>query len=237
MSAVIECAVPPMGASVVNPGRYNIYSVIHKGLRGFMVDTLLRLGRVDVADPCEAGQLVAQMRSLLAFCLSHVRHENEFVHPALERAQPYASTGTADEHIDHVCEIGAFERRITAFEAATVAERMVLAQALYLDLSTFVGENFAHMKMEETHNQAVLLNHYTDEQLRAIDGAIVESIPPAELMLGLRWMIGHITASERAFLLGGMKRVAPAEAFEAAMQLAGEVLSERDYYKLTIALN
>lgn len=240
MSAVIATArtTPPAATAMAvdTSARYNIYLIIHKALRGFMTDSLLRLGRVDVADACEVGELLEQLRALMSMCRSHVQHENQFVHPALERALAYASTHTASEHLDHIEEINQLERRIDAFEQASVAQRAVLVHALYLDLGEFVGENFMHMKFEETQNQAVLAANYSDAQLLGIEGAIVASIPPRESMLGMRWMIGHINAGERVFLLGGMKQMAPPEVFAGVLALARDVLSQRDYYKLDRAL-
>ena len=49
-------------------------------------------------------------------------------------------------------------------------------------------------------------------------------------------MIPQINASERAWLLGGMKRGAPPEVFRLVIELARETLSQRDFYKLEKAL-
>lgn len=49
-------------------------------------------------------------------------------------------------------------------------------------------------------------------------------------------MIGHINATERAFKLGGIKHGAPPQVFNAVMGLAREVLSQRDFDKLELAL-
>ena len=56
----------------------------------------------------------------------------------------------------------------------------------------FIAENFEHMKAEETENHAVLTRRYSDDELHAIESAIVASLTPQESMAGLRWMIGHV---------------------------------------------
>jgi len=233
MAAVLSSVAHPAAESTQ---RYNIYSIFHKGLRGLMADTMLRLGRMDVTDACEVAQTLEQLRGLMTICRSHLQHENDFVHPALERAQPYASTPTADEHVDHALEIGAFEQRIGQFESMSVSERALAAHALYLDVSEFVGENFEHMKIEETTNHEVLIRHFSDQELMGIERAIVATIPPAQSMVGMRWMLSHINAGERAFMLGGMKKSAPPEVFARVLELAKEVLSQRDCFKLERAL-
>lgn len=216
--------------------RYNIYRSIHKGLRGFMSDTLLRVGRMDVNDDCERSQAIEQLRGLLAMCTGHLEHENTFVHPAVELAQAGGAEQTATDHVGHVLAIRALEQQIAQFDAAAPAQRAVLAAELYIDLSSFVAENFEHMAVEETHNHTLLAQRFSDDELRAIEHRIVASMTPDESLAGLRWMLPHINAVERAAMLGGMKLGAPPEVFGSVMALAREVLTQRDFYKLERAL-
>ncbi len=217
--------------------RYNIYRVIHKALRGLMADTLLKLGRVDVAEECERNEAIRQTRTLLDVLASHVSHENQFLHPALERALEGSSRRTANDHIDHEGHILVLREQVDRFANAEAAQRAALAQQLYLDISNFVAENLEHMIVEETLNQAVLTRAYSDAELLGIEHRIVASLTPQESFFSMRWMLTHINAQERAFILGGMKQHAPREVFEAVMGLAREVLTQRDYYKLETALS
>lgn len=216
--------------------RYNIYTIIHKGLRAFMSDTLLKTGRMDVNDDAERAQTVEQVRALLAMSASHLRHEDEFLHSALERARPGSAARTAEEHHGHEAAIAALEVELARLEAASLQRRDVLARQLYLHLSAFVAENFEHMIVEERDNHAMLIEAYSDEEVLSIEHAIVASLSPEESFAGLRWMIPFINSDERAFLLGGMKRNAPPEAFQAVLGLARDMLTQRDYYKLERAL-
>jgi hypothetical protein len=96
MSAVLK----EVAASAAAP-RHNIYQVIHKALRAFMADTLLRIGSMDISDDAERAEAIAQLRGLLAMCDSHLRHENEFVHTAIEKARPHATARTVEDHRHH----------------------------------------------------------------------------------------------------------------------------------------
>ncbi|MBB6092603.1 hemerythrin-like domain-containing protein [Povalibacter uvarum] len=216
--------------------RYNIYRAIHKGLRGFMTDTLLRVGRMDVNDECERNQAIEQVRGLLAMCEGHLVHENEYVHPAIDAVVSGGADETAADHVGHIVAIRTLQQQIAQFEAANGAKRVILAAEIYLDLSTFVAENFEHMAVEETHNHAALARNYSDEEMRDIEHRIVASMTPEQSLAGLRWMLPHVNADERAHMLGGMKAGAPAEVFERVMGLAREVLTQRDFYKLERAL-
>lgn len=232
MSAVLKGVV---SASAASP-RYNIYTVIHKALRAFMADTLLKIGKMDVNDDGERAEALAQLRGLLAMCDSHLRHENEFIHTAIEKARPRATARTAEDHRHHEAALAELDREIARLESTAAELRPVLAQDLYLSLSGFVAENFTHMITEETENHAALIGAYDDSQVLALEQSLVASLGPEEKFTSMRWMIPHINAGERAFLLGGMKRHAPPPVFAAVLGLARERLTQRDFYKLERAL-
>lgn len=217
--------------------RYNLYSSIHKALRGFMIDTLARVGKTDVEDDCEFEQVIQQAHGLLRACRSHLKHENDFVHPALERALSGSSKLTSDDHVQHIQAIDALEFEVTRLETVHVSQRAFLTQLLYLQLSGFVAENFEHMLVEETDNHLVLIAAYTDEELLQIKDAIVAAIPPQENMMWMKWMLEYMNNAERTAVLRGMKEHAPPPVFQAAVELARNTLSQRDFFKLERALS
>lgn len=235
MSAVMQS--DELAAAFDAETRYNIYTIIHKGLRGFMTDVLHRWGRMDVTDDCERAEATAQVRALLAMCRSHLQHENDFIHPAIEKVRPGTTARIAHEHVEHVNEIDHLDNWLSTLQAAPADMRAALARRIYRELTLFVADNFEHMVVEETDHHRALVAAYTDAEVLAIEHAIVTSLSPEESFGGLRWMIPQINASERAFLLGGMKLGAPPEVFKLVMELAREALSQRDYYKLEKALS
>lgn len=216
--------------------RYNIYRVIHKGLRAFMADTLLTWGRVDVNDDAECAEAVKQLRGLLTLCKSHLDHENQFVHPALEQARRGAAKRTAEDHVHHEQAIAKLEEEVARFEAAPITARAVLADRLYLHLSKFIAENFEHMLTEEIDNQAELIAAYDDAEIMNIEHAIVATLGPEEAYVGQYWMIPNMNATERAAVVGGIKQNAPREVFEMVLGIARERLTQRDFFKLERAL-
>ena len=229
MSAVLK---EVESASVAPSPRHNIYSVIHKALRAFMTDTLLKIGRMDVGDDGERCETMTQLRGLLALCGSHLEHENDFVHPALEQARPNGAARTDAEHRHHELAIAGLQSELERFESASPERRPQQAKSLYLSLSAFIAENFAHMITEEVENHATLVEAYDEAEVLALEQRLVASLSPEEKFTAMSWMIPHINASERAFLLGGLRRRAPREVFEAVLGLARDSLSQRDFYKL-----
>jgi hypothetical protein len=218
-------------AAVAVP-RVDLYAGIHKALRALMADSLLALGRMDPEDALELAQVTQRLMQLLAFCRSHLQHENDFVHRAMEARAPGSSGQIAHEHDEHKEAIDALARQTTALLQAEPAQRAEGALALYRALSLFIAHNFEHMHVEETAHNAVLWARYTDAELMAIHDALVGSIPPEEMMFVVRWMVPFMNPAERAAMLGDMRAKAPAPAFAAALDVVRPHLSEREWSKL-----
>ncbi|GCL62134.1 hemerythrin domain-containing protein [Pseudaquabacterium pictum] len=193
--------------------RLDFYAPIHKALRSCMLDTLLRCGRLDVQDSAEMQATLGRLDGLLRFCSRHLQHENDFVHPALEARRTGASWRIAGEHVEHQHHIAALGDLAAQLRAAGADSRPALALRLYRQLALFVADNFQHMHVEETaHNQALWATH-TDGELTALHDRLLASIPPADMLDDLRWMVPALTPQERAGLLNEIRQTMPPEPF------------------------
>lgn len=212
--------------------RYDIYVGIHKALRLFMTDTLAKVGAADPGDAAETDAAIAQLRDLLQACAVHIQDENEFVHPALERASPGASRRIAEEHVHHRAELDQLTELGAAVHAARSPARADAMARLYQALAIFVAENFEHMHYEESAHNALLWANYSDAELLDIEHAIVASIPPATLFSMLRWFFPAQSAPERAAMLRGMQAGMPPLAFTMVLDIARERLTVPAYARL-----
>jgi len=174
--------------------RPDLYAPIHKALRHAMTDTLLEMGRIDVADAAPFNRTLGRVDALLDLCAGHLVHENAFVHPALEACEPGASARIAHEHVEHEQAIAALRDEVAALRRSAPAARDALA--------LFVAHNFEHMHVEETAHNAVLWAHYSDAELMQLHEQIVGSIAPEEMLQVMDWMLPALTPAERA-LVGG----------------------------------
>ena len=77
---------------------------------------------------------------------------------------------------------------------------------------------------------------YSDAEIHAIEQRLVASIPPEEMMGGLRWMLPYANHQERSQLLAGMRQRALAEAFGGVMAMLQPLLRYSDRHKLETAL-
>ena len=219
------------------PPRHNLYAVIHKGMRAMMGEVMAAAGRCDWTDGAECARVLAQIRELADFCASHLKHENEFLHPALEARAPTTSMAIAHEHVEHEAAIKRLRGQAALVEVLNGAARVAAGEALYRGLATFIGENFIHMNDEETRHNAVLWALYSDEELFGIHGALVASLTPDESQQAMRWMLPNASHQERVELLAGMRANAPAPAYEATLAMLRDLIAADDWTKLIAALD
>jgi hypothetical protein len=222
--------------SAAQAARVDMYAGIHKALRALMADTLLAVGRMDSEDELAFGEATERVLQLLDFCRSHLRHENEFVHPAIEARAAGASALIAHEHEEHEQHIDSLGRAVGALRSVAPRDRAASALDLYRELALFIAHNFQHMHVEETAHNAVLWARYTDAELLAIHQALVASIPPQEMMFAIRWLVPFMNPAERTALLSDMQAHAPAPAFAAALDIVRPHLSQQEWAKLARSL-
>ena len=225
----------------INPtlsqGRHDIYLLVHKGLRAFMVEVLTTVGRIDTDDDGEIGEGLAQVRGLLELCRAHLEKEEQYIHAAMEARRRGSTAHTAHDHKAHVRAFEQLELDVRAVAENTAAARAVAITRLYRNLAVFIAENFVHMQIEETENNAVLWATYSDAELMALQQAIVASLSPEQHGAFLRWMAPYLTPAERAVLFVNMKRNAPAQVFGNILAMLKPYLGVRDWSKLMAALS
>ena len=205
--------------------RFDIYAPIHKALRRFMTDTLHRLSSLDLEDSADIDAALGQLERLLDAARRHLQHENEFIHPVLERHRTGASQRIATEHGEHLDAIATLHAQA---EALRVDRSATSAHLLYRQLAAFIAENFEHMDGEETRHNQLLWASCSDDDLQAIEGCILSTIGPQEMSLWLRWMLPAFNPTERVKLVRGL----PPEVRPAVMAQARAALDDRDWAKL-----
>jgi hypothetical protein len=216
--------------------REDLYSGIHKAMRALLCDTLVAAGRMDTADEDDVAQTLGRVRLMIELSRHHLHHENQHVHPALEGRRRGASAASAREHVEHLQAFERLEALALRVERSQDAAREAAALALYRELALYVAEDFRHMHAEETDNNAVLWEQFSDDELKAVHQAIVSSVSPRLMTEYLRWLAPAMTAGERAGFLCGMRQAMPGEMFAGVAELVRSVLSERDWAKLIAAL-
>jgi hypothetical protein len=240
MTATLTATTTPSTSATPLPksgtGRFESYTAIHKALRLLMAETLATVGGADAAKETEVAASLGLVRELTQFCRVHLHTENQFIHSAMEARRPGSSDLAAQEHVDHATDIERVEADALAVEKSSGEARASLLLTLYSRLAVFIAANLEHMNEEETHNQAVLWETHSDDELRAIQGAIVASHTPQETAAAVRWMLPALPATERASFVAMLRRAMPDDAFAELTALALARPGAREDIRLMEAL-
>lgn len=220
-----------------NLARFDLYGSIHKALRLRMSELLVATGRLDCTDDSEVSTLCNELARFLDFCITHLEHENAFIHPALEARASSSSRRIAEEHGDHQRDISTLRRCLRALETASTGDRPALARSLYQTLALFMAHNLHHMYIEETDHNRTLWQHYSDEELAGIHAELLAHITPDNMAYAMRAMLPAMTPQERAATMAGVRDNAPPESFARLMSLAKEVLPATAFGALNAAVN
>jgi hypothetical protein len=216
--------------------RYNVFNQIHKGLRGMLYDTALHVQQTDFSQS-EASQAVDQLKQVLLFFDEHAENEDQFILPHIRTHHAQLLDELEKDHlIDHQLTQSLLDH-IQAWKTTdSGSEREAIGQRIFFAFNEFIAFNLYHMNKEESVLMNLLWNQYTDAEIRQMEHAIIESIPPQTLMAESRWMMRSINDKELIQWLLGVKQGAPIAVFNAFLQMAQEELSTERLANVQVAL-
>ncbi len=188
--------------------RIDLFGPIHKGLRAALCETATLLARTDFQDPAATRAATTSVAGLLGFLDEHARHEDGNVLPVLHQHSPELAAELRSDH----ARIEGLQEEVAAIaarlEIATPAERLSLGARLHERVWLLLAEHARHMQVEESRANRVLYANLSDEELAAIHGRIVGSIPPARIAEWMAILLPALSPAERAALeaAAGAKR-------------------------------
>ncbi len=206
--------------------RHDMYTAVHKGLRARLFDTAAKLSGCDFSDALARDEVLAQVRTTLAFLDEHAGHEDRFVQPWLADANVELGRRLADAH-QRVEQGGAHvESLVAAIAAADADVAMGRGPELCHAFNTLLSQHVEHMNEEETLANAALWQAYSDEKLLEVHGALLGSIAPPRFTEWMALMLPALNHQERVGMFAGMKQDAPPEVFQSMMGLGRQVVGE-----------
>jgi hypothetical protein len=181
--------------------KYDLYGMVHKGLRGELCALLARMAAHSPAARNDLQMILDDLEGVLYICVNHGSHEDRHYHPALEARRAGSSEFLNDTHALLEADVAALHELSAQLSAATDGGEFGLFRALYLRYSAFVGRNLLHMAEEETRAQALFEQLYEPEELPIIHMNLLRAIGPEDKLASLRAMLHAVNAQERMQLL------------------------------------
>jgi hypothetical protein len=214
----------------------DIYRDIHKGIRSELFGVTLAAGRVDPGNRDAVAAVAGRWRDLVGLLVAHAEHEDEFLQPVIEVHAPSFAEVIATAHPELEAQMAALEVLADRATDAGVCERRLLVHRMYLGFASFTSTYLQHQEFEETQVMPALAAKIGVGELLAINGAIVASIPPEQMVQSATLMLPAMNVEDRVELLGGAQAGAPPEVFAGMMRLAQSVISPADYAQVATRL-
>ncbi len=210
----------------------DLYRDIHKGIRAELFALTSTAGSIDPSDRCDRAALADHVTAVAAVLESHAHHEDAVIDPVLERHLPELANEINSDHERLEAMFGSITDLAGAIVDATASDQRRLLQLLHLDLARFTSSYLGHIDLEERTVMQRLPHLIGIEEIAAMHGAIIGSIPPDEMARSLAFMLPAMNIDDRTELFTGMRLAAPPEAFDATIGLARSVLQPLDFAAL-----
>ena len=218
--------------------RYNIFNLIHKGLRRVLYDTALQLQRADFGSDEESQRVLSQLDLTLNYFEGHAEAEDMFILPAIQRFDPAMVQDFESQHVeDHRLGHLLMLLKENVMSEDNAKGRISAATELTHAFNEFVGFNLYHMNKEEAFINPLLWTHFTDLELQAITQQIIQNIAPQKLITLNRWMMRSINLTEATEWLSSVRKNAPAEVYNGFLVMAAEELEPETWLQLRNKMN
>jgi hypothetical protein len=216
--------------------RQDIYGRIHKALRTAMFELSCLHAQTDFTDDAEVSTLQTKAAEMVYFLIDHGHKEDTFYLAPLEQRAPGATAHDAADHVEIEARIHQLGRSYEGLSSFPAEERVAAGRRLYFEYNRFISDYLMHMDEEEHQTTEQFYQHFTDDELRAMEGATIASMDPADTARALGYMIPSIDATTRIAWIRSVKQVAPPPAFNLLMGVANQTLSPEAYARLEAAL-
>ena len=218
--------------------KVDVYVNVHKGLRNFITSFSYKTGSTDWNDMSEIKGLQADWQKLLMLVNSHHHHEDRFIHPFLARISPGGHRSYEGEHhalMSVLTDLDTHFNRLT-HDDGPKARREEIGLEFYRGLNLFYADFLHHLHREEVEAERSLHFLCPAEDIMAMVGELLGSIPADEMMVWIDLMFPAMNLPECAELLGAMRAGAPPEAFKALAERVHMARGDSDWQKLQTLL-
>jgi iron-sulfur cluster repair protein YtfE (RIC family) len=203
----------------------DLFTPIHKALRSMIYNVGGRLQAVDFADEVATTAVLADLQhefssavsTTCVLCLlhEHAGTEETGVFPSMEALDAEMIRMLIQEHQEIARRLGALSKM--AGEVGGIqgpVRRTEMGVRINREANDFFAFYLAHMNKEEVTIVPAMKEHFTDQQMQAMQGAIIGAMAPERLGNYLRWMLPSLSMAELTRLLGGVKQGAPPQVLQ-----------------------
>jgi len=222
----------------------DLFTPIHKAIRSMIYNVGSRMQTNDFADLTASKPLLADLEHEFTAAVSagcvlcilhhHASDEEKEVFPSIATYTPDLIQSFIDDHHDLTRRLGVITKM--AHELVTLPhapERVRQGLTLTQETNAFFAAYLTHMNREEETLVPFMREHFSDDQMRAMRGAIMRGMPPDRLASILGWMFPSLNIDELTEMVGGIKRTSPPEVFQFISGIATKHLTPERWRQVT----
>lgn len=210
------------------PARVSLVEFPHKGIRNILSQLSLLAGSTDFTDKEAVSLLKTRTAEIMAMLDEHAQIENDLIIPLLEGKVPAGAIHDREDHDAIHLKQEDLLRQLDVLlsPGITPAAAIAAGKTFYQDLSLLHAAHLNHMMEEERGSQVLIWQHYTDDELRQVQGKIMQRLDPALKLSWMRYMLPAFNPAERQLMLAIQKANAPEHFWLKLEELAREILPE-----------
>jgi len=217
--------------------RFNLFYMIHKGLRAMMYELSISLQHTDFAGAADHHHSLEWLEHLLEIFDAHAGHEDKYVFPLLQACDPALQDEMEKEHVTDIALSNELRSLIAAYKNTTdIAEKRSIGSKICYTYYAYVAFNLTHMNKEETVVNQSLWNNYPDQQIVQANMQMVSAFTPDEVRRNAKWIMRGCSNGDISGWLGTIKKNAPEHVFNLLMSIAQEELPESRFEKVQNAV-
>lgn len=211
-------------------GHADLFTPVHKGLRSMLYGLSTRLQTNDFGDLEATRKLVVDLENDFAVARSagctlcvlshHATDEEGFVFPAVAPVGKKLVSDLIEQHhglTRRELEIARSAHEI--LQKGSVEARVRQGAHLNRAANALFADYISHMNREEQELVPLMQEKFTDEQMGAMQRAIIGGMPPDRFFAILDWMLPSLNVTELSDLLGAVGRSAPPPVMAAIVEL------------------
>lgn len=207
--------------------RIDFYGNYHKALRRALFEFSARAGLLDYDDDAALAKLLNEFERIARTLREHSMHEDEYMHPLLQKYAPEVLTTMDGQHSKLDPELEVLETQLRAI--ADAKDRSAAGMAFYAAINRYIGSYLEHLADEEDVANPILWERCPHDELADAVARFRASFALDQVATSFEFMLPALSPPERADLYKTVRDNAPRPVYETLLGVAQKTLAAGDY--------
>lgn len=217
--------------------RYNIFHLIHKGLRAALYDTAWKLQQADLSQVETAEAMLDPVREAVLLIDQHNRKIKSTILPLIDPFEPAVACCLGEEH----SEVTSLGKSLTllADSLQYLGSEMEKQNTLRQITDVFIEYmvlNLRRMNREEKVLHQVLGRYYSAEEIRHTVAHVIQSTPPWMQDFYAKWMLRGMNDQETIAWMKAIRRGMPVIVYQTIFTKAAQELPAGRFSRISSEL-